>query len=226
MFAKILALFKKKQDKRLLADLSVFEDGRILNIVKLDFLDIKIAVPEFVIEELNRSSQSRNIVKRNRAKRGFDIVNKLKNVPDALQIIKKDFPELKDLTSKTIALANQLSLRILTADFKLARTALSSKVEVLSLDAISKSFKQIYLPGESIMVFLAKEGAQANQAVGYLDDGTMVIADDAKKFIGKRAELVLTSIIQSSSGRMFFGKISDTYLEQANELYYKKSAHQ
>jgi uncharacterized protein YacL len=113
-------------------------------------------------------------------------------------------------------------MMVFSADFKLIRAALSQKIKVLSMDTIDNAFKQIYLPGESIMIFLAKEGAQANQAVGYLDDGTMVIAEDARKCIGKRVELFLTSVIQSSSGRMFFGKVSDEYIEQINESYKKR----
>ncbi|MDR2860756.1 MAG: hypothetical protein LBV66_02850 [Elusimicrobiota bacterium] len=224
MFKKILDFFRRSDRQTLLADSSIFEDGRILNIVKSNFANIKFIVPQFVIDEMQRHISSKNSIKRERAKRGIGVISKLKDIPDCLQITNKDFKDIKEHNAKITALSKHFKARIFTADFKLNKAALMAGVKVLNLDAVAKAFKQIYLPGETLMIFLAKEGAQNNQAVGYLDDGTMVIAEESKKFIGKRVELLLTSIMQSSSGMMIFGKVSDNYLEQINEMY-KKSAN-
>ena len=213
MFEKFLNLFRKKT-VGFLADISLLEDGRILNIIKSKFAEIKIYAAQFEIEEMQKSAASRNILKRNRAKRGLDTVEQLKNIPASFEIIKKDFPDIKTIDAKTLALAKELKIKIFTADFKLNRAALAAGIQVLHLDAVAKTFRQVLLPGESIMIFLAKEGSQNHQAVGYLDDGTMVIADEGRKFIGKRVELFITSLIQNSSGRMLFGKIADAFSEQ------------
>jgi uncharacterized protein YacL len=223
MFKKFLSLFRKKTDG-FLADISLLEDGRILNIVKSKFAQIKIYAAQFEIDEMQKSAASRNILKRNRAKRGLDIVAQLKSIPASFEIVKRDFPELKTADSKTLALAKELKIRILTMDFKLNRAALADGLQVLHLDAVSKTFRQVHLPGENIMIFLAREGSQNHQAVGYLDDGTMVVADEGRKFIGKRVELFITSVIQNSSGRMLFGKISDGVSEQ--EHFRKGAARQ
>jgi uncharacterized protein YacL len=223
MFEKIFNFFKKNSKNRFLSDASILEDGRILNILSSKLINIELLIPQFIVDEIRKSVSSKNVIKRNRAKRGMDIIAGLKNVKSA-QIINKNFREIKDVNAKLIALSKQMKIPIFTADFKLSKTAFISGAAAQNLDDFAKIFKQIYLPGEALMIFLAKEGAQNNQAVGYLDDGTMVIAEDGKKFIGKRAELFLTSVIQSSSGKMLFGKVSDNYIEQINEMY-KKSAN-
>ncbi|MDR2772351.1 MAG: hypothetical protein LBB93_02675 [Elusimicrobiota bacterium] len=227
MLQKILtfirSLFAKPAQNRFIADITLLEDGRISNILRSEFIQMELLIPQFIIDEMKKSCGSRNLIKRNRSRRGIEVVSQLKTLPLAT-IIDKDSKE-KESTAKLLSLCKTLKARLLTVDFKTTRTALASGVSTLNLNDIAKSFKPIYLPGETLTIFLAKEGAQNNQAVGYLEDGAMIIVEDAKRFIGKKAEIYIASVVQSSSGRIVFGKITENCLEQFISETYKKSAN-
>jgi uncharacterized protein YacL len=201
---------KDKIYEPVILDTSAVIDGRIYDIAETKFLMATLVIPKFILNELQRLADSNDAIKRNRAKRGLNIVAKLQKSENIIsKIYDKDYPQIKDADTKLVELAKESKAKIVTTDFNLNKIASIQGVSVLNINDLGNSLTPAYLPGENFMIFLIKEGSQQNQAVGYLDDGTMVVAEDGRKFIGKRVELTVTSIIQNSSGRMVFGKISD-----------------
>jgi uncharacterized protein YacL len=211
---------KSKPFAPVILDVSSIIDGRIFDIAETKFLMATLIIPKFILNELNYFADSGDAVKRNRAKRGLNIASKLQKSENIVtKIYDKDYPKFKSADAKLIEFAKETKSRIITADFNLNKLASIQGVSVLNINDLANSLIPIYLPGENFMIFLIKEGSQQNQAIGYLDDGTMVVAEDGRKFIGKRVELTVTSIIQNSSGRMVFGKVSDN-----NDFQQRKSA--
>ena len=201
---------KNKPYEPVILDTSAIIDGRIYDIAETKFLMATLVIPKFILNELQRLADSNDAIKRNRAKRGLNIVAKLQKSENInSKIHEKDYAQFKDADSKLIELAREHNAKIITTDFNLNKMASIQGVSVLNINDLGNSLTPIYLPGESFMIFLIKEGSQQHQAVGYLDDGTMVVAEDGRKFIGKRVDLTVTSIIQNSSGRMVFGRVSD-----------------
>ena len=198
-------------------DTSAIIDGRIYDISETKFLMATLVIPKFILTELQRLADSNDAIKRTRAKRGLNIVAKLQKSENIiLKFYDKDYPQFKDTDTKLIELAKEYKSKIITTDFNLNKLASIQGVSVLNINDLGNSLTPIYLPGESFMIFLIKEGSQQHQAVGYLDDGTMVVAEDGRKFIGKRVELTVSSIIQNSSGRMVFGRVADGNGKLAN----------
>jgi len=188
-------------------DTSVIIDGRIADIAETGFLDGTIVIPQFVLRELQLVADSADSLKRNRGRRGLDILQRLQKVASVqIQIVEDDFPAVREVDLKLIELAKLYEGKIITNDFNLNKVAQLQGVEVLNINELANSLKPIVLPGESMKVFILKEGKEYNQGVAYLDDGTMVVVDNARKVIGKTIDVSVTSVLQTTAGKMIFGK--------------------
>jgi uncharacterized protein YacL len=188
-------------------DTSVIIDGRIADIAETGFLDGTIVIPQFVLRELQLVADSADSLKRNRGRRGLDILQRLQKVASVqIQIVEDDFPAVREVDLKLIELAKVYEGKIITNDFNLNKVAQLQGVEVLNINELANSLKPIVLPGETMKVFVLKEGKEYNQGVAYLDDGTMVVVDNARKMIGKNIDVSVTSVLQTTAGKMIFGK--------------------
>jgi uncharacterized protein YacL len=199
----------EKQAKKTykILDTSVIIDGRISDIAETGFLDGIIVIPQFVLRELQLVADSADSLKRNRGRRGLDILQRLQKVASLqIQIVEDDFPAIREVDLKLIELAKLYEGKIITNDFNLNKVAQLQGVEVLNINELANSLKPIVLPGETMKVFILKEGKEYNQGVAYLDDGTMVVVDNARKMIGKTVDISVTSVLQTTAGKMIFGK--------------------
>ena len=199
----------EKQSKKSykILDTSVIIDGRIADIAETGFLDGVIVTPQFVLRELQLVADSADSLKRNRGRRGLDILQRLQKVASLnIQIVEDDFPSVREVDLKLIELAKLYEGKIITNDFNLNKVAQLQGVEVLNINELANSLKPIVLPGETMRVFILKEGKEYNQGVAYLDDGTMVVVDNARKMIGKTIDISVTSVLQTTAGKMIFGK--------------------
>jgi uncharacterized protein YacL len=199
----------EKQSKRSykILDTSVIIDGRIADIAETGFLDGIIVTPQFVLRELQLVADSADSLKRNRGRRGLDILQRLqKSTNLEIQIVEDDFPAVREVDLKLIELAKVYEGKIITNDFNLNKVAQLQGVHVLNINELANSLKPIVLPGETMRVFILKEGKEYNQGVAYLDDGTMVVVDNARKMIGKTIDVSVTSVLQTTAGKMIFGK--------------------
>jgi len=199
----------EKQAKKTykILDTSVIIDGRISDIAETGFLDGIIVIPQFVLRELQLVADSADSLKRNRGRRGLDILQRLQKVASLqIQIVEDDFPAIREVDLKLIELAKLYEGKIITNDFNLNKVAQLQGVEVLNINEMANSLKPIVLPGETMKVFILKEGKEYNQGVAYLDDGTMVVVDNARKMIGKTVDISVTSVLQTTAGKMIFGK--------------------
>ncbi|HEX9109900.1 MAG TPA: PIN domain-containing protein [Terriglobales bacterium] len=188
-------------------DTSVIIDGRIADIAETGFLDGIIVIPQFVLRELQLVADSADSLKRNRGRRGLDILQRLQKTASLqIQIVEDDFPTVREVDMKLIELAKLYEGKIITNDFNLNKVAQLQGVEVLNINELANSLKPIVLPGEAMRVFILKEGKEYNQGVAYLDDGTMVVVDNARKMIGKTIDIAVTSVLQTTAGKMIFGK--------------------
>src|SRR5215467_12777888 len=199
----------EKQGKKSykILDTSVIIDGRIADIAETGFLDGVIVTPQFVLRELQLVADSADSLKRNRGRRGLDILQRLQKTASLqIQIVEDDFPTVREVDMKLIELAKVYEGKIITNDFNLNKVAQLQGVEVLNINELANSLKPIVLPGEGMRVFILKEGKEYNQGVAYLDDGTMVVVDNARKMIGKTIDITVTSVLQTTAGKMIFGK--------------------
>jgi uncharacterized protein YacL len=188
-------------------DTSVIIDGRIADIAETRFLEGVLVVPQFILRELQQIADSAGASKRNRGRRGLDILHRLQNMHTVnVQISEVDFPDTPDVDHKLIELAKQMNARIVTNDFNLNKVAQLRGVEVLNINELANALKPVVLPGETMRVFILKEGKEPNQGVAYLDDGTMVVVDNARRMLGKTVEASVTSVLQTTAGKMIFGK--------------------
>jgi len=188
-------------------DTSVIIDGRIADIAETGFLDGLIVIPQFVLRELQLVADSADSLKRNRGRRGLDILQRLQKTASVqIQIVEDDFPSVREVDMKLIELAKLYESKIITNDFNLNKVAQLQGVAVLNINELANSLKPIVLPGEVMRVFILKEGKEYNQGVAYLDDGTMVVIDNARKMIGKTIDISVTSVLQTTAGKMIFGK--------------------
>lgn len=198
-----------KQSYRIL-DTSVIIDGRVADIAEAGFMGGIILIPQFVLRELQQIADSSDSAKRNRGRRGLDILQRIqKNSNLDVQIYEADFPQVKEVDLKLIELGKQLNAPIVTNDFNLNKVAHLRGVEVLNINELANALKPVVLPGEIMRVFILKEGKEYNQGVAYLDDGTMVVVDNARRQIGKNVDLVVTSVLQTTAGKMIFGRVED-----------------
>jgi uncharacterized protein YacL len=199
----------EKQGKKSykILDTSVIIDGRIADIAETGFLDGILVIPQFVLRELQLVADSADSLKRNRGRRGLDILQRLQKTASLqIQIVEDDFPSVREVDMKLIELAKVYEGKIITNDFNLNKVAQLQGVAVLNINELANSLKPIVLPGEIMRVFILKEGKEYNQGVAYLDDGTMVVVDNARKMIGKTVDISVTSVLQTTAGKMIFGK--------------------
>lgn len=199
-------------------DTSVIIDGRIADIAETGFLDGSLVIPQFVLRELQLVADSADSMKRNRGRRGLDILQKIQKMAQlSVQILEDDFPNVRDVDMKLIELAKAYDCKIITNDFNLNKIAQLHGVEVLNINELANALKPIVLPGEIMRVFILKEGKEYNQGVAYLDDGTMVVVDNAKKMISKTIDVAVTSVLQTTAGKMIFGRFD----ERVHSVYEK-----
>ncbi len=188
-------------------DTSVIIDGRVADICKTGFLEGTLIVPHFVLRELQQIADSADSIKRNRGRRGLDVLEKIKGAPGVtVQIVEKDYPDVKEVDLKLIELAKEFGAKIVTNDFNLNKVSQLRGVEVLNINELANALKPVVLPGETMKVFILKEGKEYNQGVAYLDDGTMVVVDNARRMIGKTISVQVTSVLQTTAGKMIFGR--------------------
>jgi uncharacterized protein YacL len=192
-------------------DTSVLIDGRIADIAEAGFLDGKLNVPQFVLHELQLVADSSDSAKRNRGRRGLDVVQRLQKTPGVrIEVSSHDYPAIREVDLKLIELAKLLgSAKIVTNDFNLNKLAQVQGVEVLNINELANALKPVVLPGEAMRVFILKEGKEYNQGVAYLDDGTMVVVDNARRLISKTVDITVTSVLQTTAGKMIFGKYDE-----------------
>ncbi|MFA5430606.1 MAG: PIN domain-containing protein [Candidatus Omnitrophota bacterium] len=186
-------------------DTSVIIDGRIIDIYKTNFLTGRLVIPRFVLRELQQIADSTDSVRRQRGKRGLEILHNLqKNAAGDITISEEEIPEVPEVDAKLVKLAKLLEAKILTVDFNLNRVASLDGIKVLNINELANALKPVVFPGEIMQIKLIKEGKEHNQAVGYLEDGTMVVVEDARKFIGQELKVIVTSVLQTQAGRMIF----------------------
>jgi uncharacterized protein YacL len=205
--ARIIAAFKDASRLRQykILDTSVIIDGRIADICETGFLEGTLVVPQFVLRELQQVADSSDSLKRNRGRRGLDVLQRIQKMPHMqVQIVENDFPEVREVDLKLIELARDMSAKIVTNDFNLNKVAQLRGVAVLNINELANSLKPVVLPGEVLRVFILKEGKEAGQGVAYLDDGTMVVVDQGKRALGKTIEVTVTSVLQTTAGKMIF----------------------
>ncbi|MFH0855544.1 MAG: PIN domain-containing protein [Candidatus Omnitrophota bacterium] len=202
-------LRRQDQDENIvLVDTSVIVDGRIVDICKTKFLSGKIIIPKFVLRELQQIADSTDPIKRQRGRRGLDILNTIQSESGSDIVIHEgDFPETTEVDAKLVKLAKLLGAKILTVDFNLNRVATIQGIKVLNINELANALKPMVFPGEQMQIKLIKEGKEHNQAIGYLDDGTMVVVEEARRSIGQEVRVVVTSVLQTQAGRMIFTKI-------------------
>jgi uncharacterized protein YacL len=199
-----------KPDRLVLLDTSVIIDGRILDVCASGFLDAILVVPRFVLNELQYIADAGDEVKRARGRRGLEVLQTLQNNPRVeVKIHENDVPEIKEVDGKLVQLAKMLRAEIATNDYNLNRIAELQKVRVLNLNELAKALRPVVLPGEPLAVKLLKEGREPDQALAYLDDGTMVVVARGRSRLGQTVEVVISSVLQTSAGRMAFAELRD-----------------
>jgi len=191
-------------------DTSVIIDGRIAEICETGFLEGTLVIPHFVLTEVQQIADSAFSTKRARGKRGLDIVNKLQDQDlVSVEIVDTDFPEIPEVDSKLLQLAKIMDAKIVTNDHNLKKIAKIQNVMVLNINELATALKPVLLPGESLRINILKEGENPNQGVAYLEDGTMVVVEGGKKHIGKEVEVTVTSVLQTTTGKMIFTEVRE-----------------
>jgi uncharacterized protein YacL len=217
--ARIVAAFKdaSRLHQYKVLDTSVVIDGRIADICETGFLDGTLVVPQFVLRELQQVADSSDTLKRNRGRRGLDVLQRIQKMANVqVQIVETDFPEIREVDLKLIELAKRLSGKIVTNDFNLNKVAQLRGVAVLNINELANSLKPVVLPGEVLRVFILKEGKEAGQGVAYLDDGTMVVVDQGKRALGRTIEVTVTTVLQTTAGKMIFCRWAEAGAAEAD----------
>lgn len=198
-------------------DTSVIIDGRIADLCETGFLEGAFIIPHFILNELQHIADSSDSMKRARGRRGLDVLNRIQKMAGLdIRIVEDDFPAIKEVDDKLVALAKQMNCKVVTNDLNLNKVAEFQGVKVLNINELSNALKPVVLPGEVMRVFISKEGKESGQGIAYLDDGTMIVVDDARRWIGKNVEVVVTSVLQTTAGRMIFTRLKDD--QQREEL--------
>lgn len=223
-FVNLLNVNKKERDKKRpvveeeavssdnhsrakILDTSVIIDGRIADICQTNFLEGTLVIPQFVLGELQHIADSSDVLKRNRGRRGLDVLNRIqKELPVEVEIYEGDFEEIQEVDSKLIKLAKVIDGIVVTNDFNLNKVCDLQGVRVLNINDLANAVKPVVLPGEELMVQVIKDGKEQNQGIAYLDDGTMIVVEEGRNYIGKSIEVLITSVLQTSAGRMIFAK--------------------
>ncbi|HXG55338.1 MAG TPA: PIN domain-containing protein [Vicinamibacterales bacterium] len=222
--SRLVSLFRETgpQKRYRILDTSVIIDGRIADICETAFLDGTLVIPQFVLKELQLVADSADSLKRNRGRRGLDILQKIQKMSGVDVVISDvDFPDVREVDLKLIELARTLQGKIVTNDFNLNKVAQLRGVHVLNINELANALKPVVLPGEFMKVFILKEGKEYNQGVAYLDDGTMVVVDNARRMISKTIDIVVTSVLQTTAGKMIFGR----YIEAPHTMPTVPAAH-
>jgi uncharacterized protein YacL len=195
-------------DHCVLLDTSVIIDGRIADISRTGFIGGSMVIPRFVLRELQHIADSSNMLRRNRGRRGLDMLNRLqKESVTPIRITDMDTDQAEEVDGKLVALARELDCPIITNDYNLNRVAELQGVTVLNINELANAVKALFLPGESMQVRIIQEGKEVGQGVGYLDDGTMVVVEDGRHHIGRSIQVVVTKVLQTAAGRMIFAKL-------------------
>ena len=207
----IKKLFKGGAEENIkIMDTSVIIDGRIADVCETEFLDGTILIPQFILHELQHIADSSDSLKRARGRRGLDILHRIQKMSHMeVRITEEDFPKIRDVDSKLIALAKKIGAKVITNDFNLNKVAELQGVKVLNINDLSNAVKPVALPGESMRVFVLKEGKEPGQGVAYLDDGTMIVVENGRRFINKNVDVAVTSVLQTAAGRMIFTKLKE-----------------
>lgn len=200
-------------------DTSAIIDGRIADLCKTGFLEGVLIIPHFVLNELQKIADSSDPLRRNRGRRGLDILNKIqKENQVSVRIFDMDYEDLAEVDTKLLRLARELEAKVVTNDFNLNKVAELYGVEVLNINDLSNAIKPVVLPGEEMIVHVLRDGKEYGQGIGYLEDGTMIVVEGGKNFIGLNIEILVTSVLQTSAGRMIFAKPKDYIVSKATSL--------
>ncbi|MFQ6083593.1 MAG: PIN/TRAM domain-containing protein [Candidatus Aminicenantia bacterium] len=205
----LFGLFKEKSMGRSykILDTSAIIDGRISDICVTGFIEGILVIPQFILKELQLVADSPDSLKRQRGRRGLDILQRLQKTSSvSVTLSEIDFPEIKEVDLKIIELAKRLRAKIITNDFNLNKVAQLHEIPVLNINELANALKPVVLPGETMKVYILKEGKEKDQGVAYLDDGTMVVVDNSRKKIGQNIEVTVTSVLQTTAGKMIFGR--------------------
>jgi uncharacterized protein YacL len=193
-----------------LFDTSVIIDGRIADICEAHFLEGTVVLPQFVLRELQLVADSADNLKRQRGRRGLEVLQRIQKMPHLdVEVVDDDFPQIADVDMKLIELAKQYGAGIVTNDYNLNKVATLQRIEVLNVNLLANALKPVVLPGEAMRVFILREGKEHNQGVAYLDDGTMVVVDNGRRAISKTIDITVTSVHQTTAGKMIFGRYDD-----------------
>jgi uncharacterized protein YacL len=205
--AKLFPKTAARRETYKILDTSVIIEGRIADICETGFLEGTLVVPQFVLREVQQIADSSDSLKRARGKRGFDVLQRVQRIPKVkVQIHDLDFPDIREVDRKLIEMAKALGGKVVTNDYNLNKVAELSGVPVLNINELANALKPVVLPGELMHVHVLKEGKEAGQGVAYLDDGTMVVVDHGKKYLGQSVDVLVTSVLQTTAGRMIFGR--------------------
>ena len=189
-------------------DTSTIIDGRIADLCETGFLDGTFVIPHFILQELQHIADSSDSMKRARGRRGLDVLQRIQKMSGIeVQLVENDYPHIREVDAKLVALGKEIHSKIITNDLNLNKVAELQGVRVLNINGLCNALKPVVLPGEVMKVFVLKEGKEAGQGVAYLDDGTMIVVDEARRHIGRNVDVVVTSVLQTAAGRMIFGKI-------------------
>jgi uncharacterized protein YacL len=205
---------KPAREYRIL-DTSVIIDGRIADICDTGFLEGTLVVPRFVLEELQHIADSADSMKRSRGRRGLDILNRMQKITGmVIEIVDQDFPKVKGVDAKLVEMAKKTDGKIITNDFNLNKVAELQGIKILNVNELANALKPVVLPGETMIVKIIKEGKEPGQGVAYLDDGTMVIVDNAVRRQNETVEAMVTSVLQTTAGRMIFSELKEPASER------------
>jgi len=212
-------LFSKsipRGERAKILDTSVIIDGRISDITETGFLEGPLMIPQFVLNELQHIADSSDPIKRTRGKRGLEVLQHIQKQANVdVKIVDKDYPSVREVDAKLIELAKEVQGKIITNDSNLNKVAQLQGIEVLNINALANSLKPVVLPGEEMNVKILKEGKEMGQGVAYLDDGTMIVVDNGRKQIGKTLDVLVTSVLQTTAGRMIFARLKEESVRES-----------
>ncbi|MCK5140053.1 MAG: TRAM domain-containing protein [Thermodesulfovibrionia bacterium] len=201
---------RSEEENLNIIDTSAIIDGRIADVCETGFLEGTFVIPQFILQELQHIADSSDSLKRERGRRGLDVLHKIQKMANiTVKIVDEDFPKIKEVDTKLVALAKMLSGKIITNDFNLNKVAKLQGVSVLNINELASSLKPVVLPGETMNVFIVKEGKESSQGIAYLEDGTMVVVDNARRLINKNIDVMVTSVLQTTAGRMIFTRLKE-----------------
>lgn len=207
----IAAKYFKNVEDRLygskVLDTSILVDGRIMEVIEAGFMNGLLVIPSFVIDELQTLSDSTDHIKRSKGRRGLDISKRLQNSTSCeVELITENFPNIQEVDKKLLALCHKYEATLVTMDFNLNKVADLDDIPVMNINLLAQSLKTVVLPGEKLLIQVLREGKESGQGIGYLEDGTMVVVEEGKRLIGKAVDVVVSSVLQTSAGRMIFTK--------------------